>query len=338
MKKSLIALAVASVFIAPAALAQVTIYGKANMSLDAHDSGAATEATKTTVSATGSRLGFRISEKLSDDLSINVGIETAIDFSNVHESSTIPGTSTKERSVFGERGAGVTLSSKSMGSVGFGYGGAPIKGATRGLDLFDLTVGENAGLMNNTKFFNNNAPDGFGYTSPSINGLVVTIASDATSSTSPSAGSPGKHILAQYKAGPFFALIGSAIKRTDSATEYKTTTVGGSATMGDLTLIALFDANSNTTNITTVTDYNASYLAAKYNISKTDAVKLAITTVGDYTSGGVTTVNGKQQMVLGFDRNLSKDTKVYALYSKVSANNTATLDPTIISIGVQKNF
>ncbi len=347
MKKSLIALAVASVFVAPAAWAQISLYGKAHLSLDMRDTGATSGETKrNTLSSVGSRLGFRASEKLSDDLSANVGIETTIGFDHVYESASATlGSTGKGGAVLGDRGVGASLSSKSMGTLNAGFGGTPLKGATRGMDLFDGTVGANDGLLSNRKFFNNNGPNGIGYTSPSIGGISVTVGKGFTESAAASAGDGALHVLVGYKAGPISAFVTQSVSDSDSTgagsavAKMETVSFGGSVSMDAFTAIGIYEANSNTGTNAVVTDHTGIYLAGKFNISKTDAVKVAYTTIGNSKVGGaVATANGDKQIVVGYDRNLSKDTKVYALYSRLTNNVAAAPTATILSLGLMKNF
>ncbi len=330
MKKSLIALAVASVFIAPAAWAQISLYGKAHLSLDMHDSGLpGAAATNTSLTSTGSRLGFRASEKLSDDLSANVGIETTIGFDS-------SGNSKGDANKLGDRGVGVSLSSKSMGTVNAGFGGTPLKGVTRGMDLFDGTVGANDGLMANRKTFNDNGPNGIGYSSPSISGVSVTVGKGLTESTGSHDGP--LHLLARYKAGPADVFITQSQAPSATAVKYVTRSGGGSYSMGDLTAIVIYETNTNTDVDAKITTFNGTYLGGKYNISKTGAIKVAYTTIGNSATTGVTKINGDKQIVAGYDHNLSKDTKVYALASSLINNAVGSPRKTIMSLGLMKNF
>ena len=75
MKKSLIALAVASAFVAPVAMADVTVYGQANASF-----GSVNDGTNSVnkVSSDASRLGFKGSEDLGNGTSAIFQIESAI--------------------------------------------------------------------------------------------------------------------------------------------------------------------------------------------------------------------------------------------------------------------
>ena len=61
--------------------------------------------------------------------------------------------------------------------------------------------------------------------------------------------------------------------------------------------------------------HNAYYLSGKYNVTASDAVKLAYTKMG--IVGGVAST-GAKDFTIGYDHSLSKRTTVYALYSKLT--------------------
>ncbi len=351
MKKSLIALAVASVFIAPAALAQVSIYGKAHVSLDMEDTGANTAETKRTrVNSAGSRLGFKGSEKLSDDLSAVFGIETAISFDSPNQAvggaQSTGLTTGSGGTTLGDRGIFLGLASKTAGTAMLGHGGTPMKGATRGLDLFDGTPGKNDGLMQGAAFgagndWNKNGGNGLTYVSPNMNGVTVTLGKGFTESAASTVGSGAVHLLAQYNAGPVYGFITQSTNSSGTVAEAKTVSYGGSYSMGAFALNAIFEKSENTASSALITEWTGTYFGGKYNISKTDAVKLAVTNISNSKIGTVTTPDGDRQAVVGYDHNLSKDTKVYALYSRLTpsvASGVAKVTSTIASVGLQKNF
>ncbi len=308
MKKSLIALAVASVFIAPAALAGTTVYGLASVSLDKTNAGF-------TQSAPGSRLGFKGAEKLGNGMSVFWGIETNVAFDN-------PGAT-----VLGDRGASAGIGG-SMGSVILGSGGNPYKGAVRGLDLFDGTVGANLGVMNN----NNGGGNSIAYASPNISGFSVVVGHGIDEDGKGLKEAGGGSIAAQYKAGPLYATVATQQgNNPNGSTAMKGLTAGGSVSMDAMAVNVVFE----NTKFGTVRNTNV-YLGGKYSLSKTDAVKVAYTSIGDMNTAGDT--SGKTQMVIGYDHNMSKDTMVYALYSTTTANKAGSKAAAVVSLGLHKAF
>lgn len=75
------------------------------------------------------------------------------------------------------------------------------------------------------------------------------------------------------------------------------------------------------------------YLAGKFNISSSDAIKLAYT-----KRGSVGTTMDAKQIAVGYDHNLSANTMVYALATKVTDNATGAADPRTISVGMKHSF
>jgi predicted porin len=86
------------------------------------------------------------------------------------------------------------------------------------------------------------------------------------------------------------------------------------------------------------TTNNNFYLAGKYSLNATDAVKLAYAKKGNTTGA----TNNAKQVSVGYDHDMSKRTSVYALYTKVTdeAAQTATTgnDPSTVSIGMKHAF
>ncbi|MDO8413352.1 MAG: porin, partial [Gallionellaceae bacterium] len=71
------------------------------------------------------------------------------------------------------------------------------------------------------------------------------------------------------------------------------------------------------------------YVAGQYNISSSDAVKVALTKTGDMKVAGVTSASsGAKQLTVGYDHMMSKRTTVYALYTKLSNSTNGTYELT----------
>lgn len=158
MQKKLIALAVASAFVAPAAFAEsgnVTIYGVMDASYDLTSNGdgyanangtgipgrvagqAKTSGINTSkVSSNSSRLGFKGSEDLGNGLSAVWQVE-----SQINSDGTSTGNTWNSRNTF------VGLSGKSWGTVLLGRHDTPYKLATRNLDMFADGIADNRSIM-----------------------------------------------------------------------------------------------------------------------------------------------------------------------------------------------
>lgn len=139
MKKSLTALAVASAFVAPAAMADtsnVSIYGIVDLAVGSTNNGAVSASQ---VSSQVSKLGFKGSEGLGDGLSAIWQIEQQIDVDN----SSAAGA----KNTLATRNSFVGLKSERMGTVLLGRHDTPYKIATRKLDVFVDQLATNYSLM-----------------------------------------------------------------------------------------------------------------------------------------------------------------------------------------------
>ncbi len=343
MKKSLIALAVASVFIAPVALAQTVMYGLVSGSIERVDSGAATQATTTSVASNSSRIGFKGSEKLdAAGLSAFWQVESDI-------LMDAPGPTT-----LGNRDSFVGLKSDSMGSLIIGSGGTPYRGSTRGLDLFrenvsgrnyqhmgnrvvpaaDLTAALAAGTIGTNSRLDGGGTNVVAYVSPTMGGVNVTVAKGVDESAP--AHSAASFITVKYNAGPIYATVAQGTFNHTSESDTTGTKVGGSYTTDAFAVNAVLE-NIVFTNGANETKYTNIYLGGKYNLSKTDAVMLGITKAGDTELNGASSTNGYRSTTVGYYHNMSKATTVYALINK-DAQNDAGLEPTVIAIGMHTAF
>lgn len=130
MQKKLIALAIASVFSAPtlADTANLNVYGKAFMTVEQYDSGAAGASSQMRVNTNASRFGVKGSEELGDGLKAIFQYEVEMDAD-------------------GNTGAGLGKSRNSglemeggFGRVVLGIWDTPFKVAHNAIELFDNTT------------------------------------------------------------------------------------------------------------------------------------------------------------------------------------------------------
>ncbi len=340
MKKSLIALAVASVFIAPVALAQTTMYGLVSGSIEMVDSGAATNNKTTEVASNSSRIGFKGSEKL-DAAGLSAFWQVESDIRMDAPNGT----------TLGNRDSFVGLKSDSMGSLIIGSGGTPYRGSTRGLDLFrenvsgrnyqhmgnrvGATAGDLAAAIVAGTFGTNSRLDGGGtnvvaYVSPTMGGVNVTIAKgfDEVAATSADA----SFITVKYSAGPIYATVARGTFNHSATSDTTGTKVGGSYTMDAFAVNVVLE-NIAYTNGANETTYRNMYLGGKFNISKTDSVMLGITTAGDTELNGVSSPNGYRSTTVGYYHNMSKATTVYALINKNDGP-----DSSVLAFGTHTSF
>jgi len=336
MKKSLIALAVAGILVAPAAMADdVKVYGVVDMSFGSSSNGINSA---TQISSNTTKIGFKGSEDLGDGTSVVWQIEQQIDLANTNTATqTTPGTNKAPKTGFASRNSFLGLKSEGMGTVLMGIHDTPYKIATRHLDPFGDGIGDNRAIMG--KGHDSRLSNVLAYISPSMNGFTVAAAYVAGANVLPAAAVTNKgdavSLALMYDQNPFKVHFGyQSVKFGDTNTGLlaatggdKTTAwkLGGSYDFGMATIGAIYEHIGSS-------GVSAAYAndAKKHNdwtvngvikVSGSDAVKLAYVKVGD--TGNVVSTGAKQTSI-GYDHNMSKRTKLYFVYTHVSNDSAAT--------------
>ncbi len=368
MKKKLLAVAVAGALVAPVAMADtanVTIYGVANMSFDMTNNGTSAAGVAGTgtnkVSSNQSRIGFKGAEDLGGGTSAIWQIEQQVNMDN----------STTNPSTFATRNSFLGLSDATLGTVLMGRHDTPYRIATRGLDVFADTIADNrslmgmsaGGLANTLTHTGVTGPfthdtrvgDALAYISPTMSGLTVAVgyvpgAELATTSTQIKG--DAWSLAGMYNAGPINASLsyqvinvgttgtgtmgGVLLAAGDKGKAWK---LGGGYTMDALQVNLVYEQTSSSLTALAGGDgaaQNNWYLAGKYNVNASDAVKLAYTKAGTNPQGVGTAVvagSGARQVSLGYDHNMSKRTVLYVLYTKLSNDSAASYVLTSMSTG-----
>lgn len=347
MKKSLIALAVAGVVAAPAAMAEVTIYGQANVSFDVTDN-SATTANK--VQSNASRIGFMGSEDLGGGTSAVWQIESAANL----DGSGAAGVAS--------RGSFAGLSGESWGTLKLGGGGgldSPAKNAISGMDIFgDTVAGAGGGLLAYT-----GGTDAVIYTSPSMGGFKIeaaVVAGAELAATSAQQKGSAYSIGLSYAPGALYLGLGydnmkAGSAGTGSAGVPTLPTAGDTASITTLVAGYTMDAlwggltyQRSTYNPTggTSASVNSYMVSGKYSFGS-DAVKLQYTKAGNPTGASNA---GASQVAVGYDHGMSKNTTLYALYTKITNDSGAAYnggvsnaiaagaDPSAWSLGMKHSF
>lgn len=352
MQKKIIALAIASALTAPAmAFADATVYGLAALSVDMFKDGATTTSHKyNRLVSNNSRIGFKASEDLGGGLSAIVQME-----GTVMMDVGVTGTSLFNRNTF------LGLKSNDMGTLILGLHDTPYKIATRKLDVFGDTIAADNRSANGVKIMGSDHDVRLGnviaYVSPSLSGLTIAAASVFGAETAPTVATADKKgsamsLAGMYDNGPIYAALGyqtikfgdagtgdlgSATSVDDKATAFK---LGGSYKMDAFMLGAVIEKMTYKPVAGGDTKGTNLYLAAKFAVSSTDAVKLAYGTRGETETAGTKNKNKATLLAVGYDHSMSKATTVYALYSKVSVDNAAgtAADPSALSFGMKYAF
>ena len=319
MKKSLIALAVAGAFAAPAfaATSNVDVYGKLHMSVSLVDDqvqdNPATVGTNEGVNdlqitSNASRFGLKGSEDLGNGLSGIWQIESGV---NLDEQS---GTLSNRNSFVGLSGG--------FGTVLLGNHDTPLKLVGRSVDLFGDTLADSRNVMGGGS--DTRAKNVLAYISPSFSGLTVAAAYTTdlgdgnNSAVNPFSGSTIKsdadsngayNLNATYTNGPIFAGIGygDGDYHENNGLGAHVRLAGG-FTFGNAKIVGQYDSLEDDT--AAGEDYTAWMIGGAFTMGN-------IVLKANYMAGEVDNCVGMcepTQWTIGADYNLSKRSSLYALY------------------------
>jgi predicted porin len=328
MKKSLIALAAAGAFAAPAfaATSNVDVYGVLNVSIGSVDSDVTNDDRSTSVTSNASRIGFKGSEDLGGGLAAVWQIETGL---NLDESG---GTLASRNSFVGLKGG--------FGTVLFGRHDTPVKLLGRSVDNFGDTMADSRNLLgadgsNGASVYDMRPSNAIAYVSPSFSGLSFM----GAYSTDHGVGNANNcvtgldcndrdaySVSGSYNNGPL--MLGAGYERQNTVlggndVDRSIWRIVGSFTMGDLKLGAQYE-NGSADNVAGLVggDRDAWGIFGNYALGNI-VLKANYLSVDDYKGVGS---SGAKQYTLGADYGLSKRTTVYALYAKVKNDNNASFD------------
>ncbi|MDO9006950.1 MAG: porin [Thiobacillus sp.] len=335
MKKSLIALAVASAVSAPAfaATANVDIYGRMAFSVDYVDTNdlIGDGADVVTGRDNVSRFGIKGTEDLGNGLAAIWQVETQLNANTGSSSSNS----------FGLRNTFVGLSSKSLGTVILGRHDTPYKMATASLDVFADTAGDYNTIIGSTgsaqSIYDVRANQTIAYMSPTWTGFsfaaayvevkaneqLVAAANDNTQAYS---------LMGKYVNGPIFASLayetfsGAAGGGSTVTAETEAFKAGLGVKLGALQLGAVYEMIDSDA-AASVNERDAYYMNAMYSIGAVD-LKAAYGMAKDGESAASTEMD---YYVVGADYNLSKRTKLFGLYTTLANGGNAISGGTTLS-------
>ncbi len=331
----------------------VNVYGVANLSFDAIDTGIATNGTKgtriTKVSSNASRIGLKGSEEIDSDMAAIWQVESLVAIDNAG-------------GTFATRNSFAGLNSKSLGTVLLGRYDTPYKISTRKLDNFSDSIADNRSLFGTVSgtsastAFDGRQPDVIAYTSPMLAGFSSSIAYvnlNEAATTATAARAKATSLAATYDNGMLYAALAYEYHHLNTvrigATE-SAWRAGIGYTLDDYSFGAAYEKTRDTlggatapaacTALAAKSDclgHSALYLTGKYTFGS-NALKLAYTKVGNL---GAAANTGASQFSLGYDHRLTKRSTLFAVYTRLSneskANyglgNTAFSSGAVTSIG-----
>lgn len=349
MQKKIIALAIASALTAPAmAFAEATVYGQANLSIDRINDGNTNSGTSYNLVSNESRIGLKGSEDAGSGMSVVWQVEAGI---GMDTGSTTTAQLFNRNTYLGLSGAG-------MGTILAGRYDTPYKISTRRLDVFaDTEAADNRGLASMAAGGRGMMGEGHDvrrsnslvYLSPSWGGFSLAAGTTFGAEGAPSGSTKGTalSLAGMYEAGPLYATLAYDSLKYGSFGDLNATPAGFAVNdelkawkagvgyaMDAITLNAVIEKPKFTAAAGGSSSSTNLYLAGKFAISTTDAIKLAYTKRGD-TSGAT---NNAKQYAIGYDHNMSSNTTVYALYTKLTDNSFGAADPSTISVGIKHSF
>lgn len=361
MKKSVLAIAVTAALTAGSAQAAVEVYGKLHLSLDQTDNGntydgntnsaaanAGTKAKSLYVSSNASVLGFKASEDLEGGMKALGVIEVQIEADN--PTKTIPFT---EREVYAGLGGG-------FGTARIGKIDTPMKLLGGVADLFRDQVGDNRnltskatgiGLVTNAPLVTTSATaytynttqrpswevrstNALAYTTPDMGGFTVSILYQPDEGREDSnIKDIGVRFTGDVGGGKLVA--GAAWESHGEAwnNDQKAETAiraAGSFTIGDIKTAVLYQKASHM-NVDPL--HNTGANAYKSDLDRTTwglggsykigagAIKAQYYKAGETAS---TASDGATMIAIGYDHNLSKNTRVYVAYAATKNDQDAT--------------
>jgi len=364
MNRKLLSVAVAAAITAPAVvLADATLYGKAHVSIDWFDIKGEGEYKGWTLSkgdigrgvGRASRLGVKGSEDLGGGLKAIYQVEFGVPLANERDYDIHNG----EQSGLEMRDSYVGLKGD-FGTFFVGRHDTPLHVSTVPLEMFDDTMADYAGTVGFDDIHADNiiayiSPDwgGFQFTAATIPGSASTTEGDKNRKADSLA--EAYSIAATYGNGPWYASAAYEVLTDQLSTAKANIDAANADFEAGLIdadeLVAVRTANADTSDYKKwrvglgIRDLSGFYLSAIYEKQKSVDFKEKVgdkdhdadlwqgqlgyafgnnMIKGMYGKNKPDIGNETKSWAVGFDHNFSKRTKVYALYTKVDADNKGT--------------
>ena len=343
MQKKLIALAVAAALTAPAAAmaADVTVYGKAFLTMDQTSVNTVNTPNKTQINSNASRLGFKVSEDLGDGLKALVQYELEMDATGQLTTTTGTGLGKSRNSGAGFEG--------DFGKVMVGIWDTPYKVVHNKIELFDNTThfsAQNVVGHSQGKNFQTRKASMIQYWSPKFSGFQVAAmyspdpAPTATVGATAGLNKSSMSFSGTYDVDALYVSLGYETRndvafagKTDSATR-----LAAKYNLGDFWLGGMVESiKTNTSAIASVTGNNAEFVG-QFNFGA-NSVALSLAKQGS-TSVAPALSNAINQTTLKLNHSFSKSTDLFAAYTSNKADNAAVtgITTTYVGFGLIKSF
>ena len=356
MDKKLIALAVASLFVAPMAMADnssVVISGQMHVSVDSLDggnhrglNGANTGNTRqTNVSSNASFLSFDGKEDLGNGLNAIWKLKTYVSLGGTGNSGDPFNANPNDGFTNGPAYAG--LAGASWGALKLGKDESPMKVLGRKTDLFVNQIGDTRNLSSEFETRPNNAIE---YNSPNMGGFSVNAmySTNLTTAAAPYAGAGVnggtasantfatsnsvslRSVTALYDGGPFFVGLGyeshslSDVSLASPALTLKDESalrVAAGGNIGDFKLVGSYERNRDFKGVANA-DFNFYGVGGAYKMGS-NTIKAQFYKATSLNTANATTGGGAKMYAIGFDHSLSKRTTAYLAYARTNNDSNA---------------
>jgi predicted porin len=335
MHKKLISLAVAAAFAAPAAMAEVAVYGKVHMDIVSTDS--PTEE-NIEVTSNASRLGFKGSEDLGNGLKAIFKYEMT--YSGVDNTDANNDGVDDNTSIDGARNSYIGLSG-SFGTFLIGRHDTPAKSAyyASGNDH----LGDSIIDLNNIGFTERRVPNAIAYVSPNFSGVRIAAAivpgeQDGQGDNDENGLMDSYSLGVMYKghgvkAGLGYETIGDTSAGADN-NDTTTLHIGASYTfMNNYTVGVQYGTDDNINNVDG--DERTTFALAGKAKFGNNAI---VVNFGDTETESNTAANNSEatHMGIGFHHTMSKRTSAYVAYKNVDPDGGDSTDQ--LAVGMIHKF
>jgi predicted porin len=293
------------------ASADVTVYGKANVSVNNIDNGSDSQ---WEVNSNASRVGVKGSYEVSEGLEAIYQIEVEVQIDD----------GDKNGQTFSQRNTYAGLKGR-FGTVLVGKHDSPLKLAQGKIDRFN---DQKLGDINNYMEGEDRVSNLIMYTTPSFKGITLTAAlvPGENAETNEDGLADGTSISLKYTHTAFNA----SVSHNSDIDSQDNTRFVAETKIADLALGFLWQSAENTDGSR---DEDSVLVSAQYSLGNGYAIK------GQY---GMTDYNNNvedTQLALGVDKKLNKNSKVFAFYSQIETNmDTSDLDKTSFAVGYELKF
>jgi predicted porin len=332
MKQKLIALAIASALSAPAFAdnANINVYGKAFLTFEQYNSGAANAVSQMRVNTNASRFGVKGDEDLGDGLKAVFQYEVEMDA----DGSTAAGLGKTRNSFVGLQG--------DFGKVVLGIHDTPFKVAHNKIELFDNTtnwsaikvIGISAG-----KDYNSRQKNMVQYWTPKMGALSAAFMyspDEAKTATT------NKGIMSMSGTFEQDAIYASAAYESRADVAFNGTTdsafrLVGKFDLADAWVGAMFEnIKTNTSTTASVTGKNVE-LVGGVNLGGGSSLAASYAKAGSTAATGVA-ANDVNQLSLKYAYKFSKRTEAFAAYASKKTNGTTSVTASTIGAGLIHSF